>query len=303
MFRGKLGADLLAIGRGLGVGASASASASGAQTGAPVCGETRRADPAFLDRRIDIGRVGCRAGHAREAIRAVVRHRDGAGFLAELHERPVAQREPRLIEGVERLEDQQRHRLAEIERRLADRAEQIAGIELGNAGADLREIGRRHHHRRLERAAQPREVDAGVDMRRVRRPDQHGVRGLRRPARKIGGAKIGRVELGAGDLGDAVDAAGAGGGRIPALPSGQRLARREGGFLGRCQARQAERNAARRDRLHELASRRPHALTSRSALRMLCRSQLRRAHSPTFLNRTRSIRRCVRSLSTPRANS
>ena len=53
-------------------------------------------------------------------------------------------------------------------------------------------------------------------MRRVRRADQQGMRRVRRPARQVGGAEIRRVELGAGDLGHAVDAAGAGGGRIPA---------------------------------------------------------------------------------------
>src|ERR1700730_5482479 len=79
-----------------------------------------------------------------------------AGFLAQLHESSIAQREPRLIEGVELLEDQQSHRLAEIQRRLADWAEQVAGIEFGNAGADLGEIGRGHHHRGLK----AREVDA-----------------------------------------------------------------------------------------------------------------------------------------------
>ena len=61
-------------------------SASGAQTGSRRVLELAGADPALLDRRVDVRRVGRRAGHAREAIRAVGRHRDRAGFLAELHE-------------------------------------------------------------------------------------------------------------------------------------------------------------------------------------------------------------------------
>jgi hypothetical protein len=36
-------------------------------------------------------------------------------------------------------------------------------------------------------------------------PEQQGVRSLRRPARHIGGTKIGSIELGPGSLCDAVD--------------------------------------------------------------------------------------------------
>ena len=77
-----------------------------------------------------------RTGDAREPERAVIRHRDSAGFFTEPHECPVAQCEPRPVECIEGLEDQQRHRLTHIERRPADRTEQIARIEFGNAGAD-----------------------------------------------------------------------------------------------------------------------------------------------------------------------
>ena len=100
-----------------------------------------------------------------------------------------------------------------------------------------------------------REVDAGVDMRRVRGANEHGVRGFRRPARQIGGAKIGRVELGSGDLGDAVDAADAGGGRVPASSSRQRLARGKAGLLGDCQACKRQRDATRDACLQERATR------------------------------------------------
>src|SRR6266851_1668643 len=79
--------------------------------------EAARADPAFLDRRVDVGRVRRRAGHPRKAEGAVVGQPDRTRFLPELDERSIAQREPSPIEGVELLEDQQRHRLAEINRR------------------------------------------------------------------------------------------------------------------------------------------------------------------------------------------
>ena len=128
--------------------------------------DARGTDPACLDRRIDVGCVGRRARHAREAEGTVVGTHDGAGLLAEPHEGPVAQCQPRLIERVEMLEDQQRHRLAEIERRLADGAEEVAGVERGHAGADPRKIVGRHHHSGLERAFQASEVHARVDVRR-----------------------------------------------------------------------------------------------------------------------------------------
>jgi len=54
-----------------------------------------------------------------------------------------------LVEGVERLEDQQSHRLAEIEGSLAGRAEQIAGIKFWNARTNWLEISRGYRDRRL----------------------------------------------------------------------------------------------------------------------------------------------------------
>ena len=221
--------------------------------------ETPGANPAVLERREDVGRLGSRAADASEAKGAVVGRLDGARFLPELRECRVAEHQTRLIEGVEVLEDQQRHRLTEIERRLADRAEQIAGIVFGDSYAGSSEVGGGYHHRRLQCSRKGGEVEAGIDMGRVRNPKQHGVRRFRRPAWEIGGAEIGGVELGAGDLGDAVDAAHAGRGRVPASPSRQRLACGKSGLPGDRQARHAERNAARHRQLDELASRGPHA--------------------------------------------
>src|SRR5271166_5551349 len=79
-----------------------------------------------------------------------------------------------------------------------------------------------------------------------------------RPVGEIGCTKIRCVELGSRYLGHAVDATDPGGGGIPALRSRQRLARGKFGFLGDRQARHIESNAARRDRLDELASRNSH---------------------------------------------
>ena len=220
-----------------------------------------RADPAGQDRRIDVGRVRRCTGHARKTIGAIGRHGDGAGFLAEPHERSIAQCETRLIEGVERLKDQQPDRLPQIERRLADRAEQIAGVEFGNAGADPVEIGGSHYDRRLHRAAKPRKIHSEIDVCRIRRTDEHRVRGSGRPAWKVCRAEIGCVELRAGYLGRAIDPARAIGGRVPACAPRKGRARGQGGGFRRPQTRQAERDAARRNPIQKFAPRRPHALT------------------------------------------
>src|SRR5262249_54849381 len=123
-------ADLFAIGRGFGIGLPGGKSFPDRASRAV---EESWADPAILDRRVDIGCVGSRASNARETKLAVVGHFDRAGCVAELEDRCVAQPEPRLIEGAEILEDQQRDRLTQIKRRLADRAKEVAGIEFGNA--------------------------------------------------------------------------------------------------------------------------------------------------------------------------
>ena len=122
-------------------------------------------------------------------------------------------------------------------------------------------IGRGHDHGRFQRAAEARQIEAGVDVRGVRRPHQHArARSCAGQPGKIGGAKIGGVELGARDLGDAVDAAARRwrpDSSAAALAASRAL--RNAGSSRRCQPRDAERNAARRHQLDELASRRPHA--------------------------------------------
>ena len=212
-------------------------------------------DPAVLHRRVDVGRLRRRASQAGETKRPVVGHLHRAGFLPELGERLVAQRQARLIEGIEVLEDQKRDRLAEIERGLADRAQEVARIERGNAGSHPHEIVCSHDRSWLQRSAERRQVEAGVDMGRIRGPEQQGVRSLRRPAGHVRSAKIGRIELGPGNFGDAVDASGACRGRVPALRSRQCLARGKSRLLGGRQACESESNAASGAGPDELASR------------------------------------------------
>ena len=207
-----------------------------------------------------------RAAHARKAKGDVRRACDRAGLLAVLGGRRVAQREPRLIEGIEVLEDQEGERLAEIKRRLADRAEQVAlGIVLGRPRADARKILSGHHDRWLQRAGQARKVEADVDMGRIGRADEHRVRCLRRPTRHVGGAEIRCIKLRSGDLGDAVDAAGPGRGRVPSPTPRQRFPLVKARLVGEREGRNGERDAARRCELHEFASRHAHAP------RFLCR--------------------------------
>jgi hypothetical protein len=249
--------DLFAVGRGFGI-VLPGRDREPRPYRAPRVLETSRTDPAVLDRRVDVGCVRGRATYARESKLGVVGHRDRAGLFAEFQDGLVTQGKSRLIEGVEILEDQQRHRLPEIERRLADRTEEIAGVEFGNARANAREVGGGDDHRGLQRTAQARKIDAGINVRRVRSPNEHGMRCARRPVREIGCTKVGGVELGSRYLDDAVDATDPGGGRVPALPSRQRLACGKSGLLGECQTRHTESNAARRDRLDELASRNSH---------------------------------------------
>ena len=212
-------------------------------------------DPAVLHRRVDVGRIRRRAADAGEAERAVVGQFHRAGFLAELSERFIPQRQARLIEGVKILEDQQSDRLAKIERRLSHGAHEVAGIEFRNPNADPCEIVGCHHRGRLQWSGEPGVVEANVDMRRIRCTKKDGVRRFRRPARHVRGAKIGCVELGPGDLGHAVDAADAGRGRTPLTSSRQRLPRGKPRFFGGCQACKRQRDATRDACLQERATR------------------------------------------------
>ena len=134
-------------------------------------GETARHGPTGKHRRIDVRRFRRRTGNPHETMRTVRRNRDRTCLVAIAHTRRIAQSQTGLIESVELIENQHDQRLAEIERRFAGGTEQIPLKEGRHADAGAGEIGRRHHTRRLERAAQSRQVDAGEDMRGVSRAD------------------------------------------------------------------------------------------------------------------------------------
>ena len=207
--------------------------------------EHPRTDPPVLDRRINIGRIRSRPGYSGETKGCIGRPRQRAGLLAVFHDSRAAQREPRLIEGVEILEDQKCDRLAKIKRRFAQRTEQVAGVEFGNPRADARQIFSGDEHGRFQRAGQARQIESFKDVGCVGGADEHRVQGLRRPAGQIGGAEIRGVELRSGNLGDAIDATGPGGGRIEVLPARESFARHEVGLLRQSQRRNRKRNPAR----------------------------------------------------------
>ena len=165
------------------------------------------ADEAFLKRRVDIRGVRRRSGDPGEAKRGVVGLRQRSGLGAEFQEIAVPEDHPRAIVGVEAVEQEQRHRLAEIERRLPDRAEQVAGVERRHPRPDPLEVVGRDHDGRLRIGRESIEVDALIEVGCVRGTDQEGVGGVRRPAIDVGRTEVRPVDLGAGDLGDAVDPA------------------------------------------------------------------------------------------------
>ena len=193
-------------------------------------------------------------------MRTVRSNRNGTRLLAIFHTGWITQRQARLIESVELFEDQHDQRLAQIKRRFPHGAEEIARIERRHANASAGQVRGGYHARRRESAIQTREIDAGEDMRRIRRADEQCVRRIHRPAGKVCRAKIGSVELGPGDFGRAIDASTAGcGGRIPALAARQGLTRIERRTVGKGRARKAKRDAAGRCQLDELAARNTHA--------------------------------------------
>ena len=249
--------DLLAVGGGLGVGRPFLDRQRPPDRAAGIL-EAPRTDPAFLDRRVHIGRVGCRAGNPREPVRAIGRHVDRTGFLGEFQAGLVPQLQPRPVEGIEMLENQQRRGLPEISRRAAARAQQIACIKLRNPRASPYQIFRRDDNRGLRLGAQKAQVEAVKDVRGVGDPHKQGVRGIGRPARHVRRPKIRGVKLGAADFCGAINSSDGRGGGILAGSSRQRLPRGEVGNLGRGYTRHGDRNAARSHQLHELPSRRPH---------------------------------------------
>jgi hypothetical protein len=109
-------------------------------------------------------------------MQAVGRNGDRPRLLAVLDTAWRAQGEARPIESIELLEDQHGQRLAQIERRFSDRAEEIALVKLGHANTGGDEVGGGDHARGFESALQPRKVKTREDMRRIRRADEQCVR-------------------------------------------------------------------------------------------------------------------------------
>jgi hypothetical protein len=110
------------------------------------------------------------------------------------------------IEAVERVEDQQGYRLAEIEGGLPFGTKQIASVELGNAGTDVIEIGGSHNGRRFRDLPETLEIKTQIDACGYRRADQECVACFWRPAWEIRCAEVGRIELRTSRLGHTVDA-------------------------------------------------------------------------------------------------
>jgi hypothetical protein len=165
------------------------------------------ADEAFLKRRVDIRGVRRRSGDPGEAQRRIVGLLDRSGLGPEFQQIAVPDDHPRAIVSVEAVEQEQGHRLAEIDRRLPDRAEQVAGVERRHSRPDPLEVVGRDHDGRLRINRESIEIDALIEVGCVRGADQKGVGGVRRPAIDVGRTEVRPVDLGARDLGYAVDPA------------------------------------------------------------------------------------------------
>jgi hypothetical protein len=250
---GKLGTDLFAVVGRLGV--CRPLRVGRRPNGTVAVLETARHHPTGQQRRVNIRRRRRRAGDAHKAMRAVRGNRNRTRLRAVFHTARITQCQARLIVSVELFKDQHGHRLAEIQRRFADRAEQITLVERRHANAGAGDIRGGNHARRFERALQSREVDAGEDMRCVRRPDEQRMRRSCRPTGQVCRAKIGCVDFGPSDFGRAVDASAAGGSsRIPAPAARQGLTGLERRTAGKCRTREAQRDTACRCQPDELAA-------------------------------------------------
>lgn len=212
--------------------------------GAIILGVEDREVPAGKHRRVDVLGLRRRAGDADEARRAVrfLGYRAGLGAHPD-HPRRELRCLPGDGEAGEIVPDKEGDRLAEIERRLAGGAEEIAGIKVRHGDPRGRKIGREHDTVGLQLGVEERQVDALEDVCGVGGLEEERVRGLVRPAGHVGGTEIGGVNLLARDLGPALDAAR--GGCRRGLPR-----RAAGGFCaGRARNRLGEATKwAKRDR-------------------------------------------------------
>ena len=95
-------------------------------------------------------------------------------------------------------------RLTEIERRLAGRAKEIAGVEARHGDAGFGEVLGEHDPVGHKLAVERGEVDALEHVGCVGRLEEERVGGLARPAGHVLCADVGGIELGADHLGPAV---------------------------------------------------------------------------------------------------
>ena len=255
----QLGADLLAKSRAPGIVPALRHRQRFPDRSARALGEAR-AHPARLDRRIDIGGIRRRPGDPGVAESGVVGPRLRARLLAESQQSVIAEGETRPIEGVEGLEQQERHRLAEIERCLALRAKEIAGIKGRHGDLGTGQIGSRDHHARGGGRLETIQREPLINVRRIVGPDQERVAGGAGPAGKVGGPKVRGVKLGSGDLGHAVDAADRrhGGARPGKRLMGKKRLWPAHQRTRRPQVGQSKRNATDSSHGEQLAPRQPH---------------------------------------------
>ena len=169
-----------------------------------------RKGPSGEHRRIDVLGLRRRAGDAHEARGRVGLSRRPGRFRAPKRSTPARELD-RLLgerEAGEIVPDQERDRLAEIERRLAGRAEEIAGVEArhgdpgrGKIVGEHDAIGRRAPGRASTRSMPSKTCVASGVLSSM------ACAVCARPAGHVLRAEIGGVELGAGHLRPAVDAA------------------------------------------------------------------------------------------------
>ena len=166
----------------------------------------RRPGPSGNKRGVDIVTVRRRPGDAHEVIGVVGIRLGRRGPGAGLNEAGLP-RDDTLRHGKagKVVPDQERQRLAEIEWCLAGRTKQVSGIEFRHGYLCRGQIGGEHQAVGPYFRRQEVEIDPVEDAACVGRLDEIRVRGLRRPACHVAGAEIGRVDLGAADLGKAFD--------------------------------------------------------------------------------------------------
>lgn len=148
-----------------------------------------RADPPLIDRRVGIP-LAVRTCNPRESQLRVIGCPLRACLSAKPQWRSVAERHPRPVVGIEALEEEERQRLAEIEGRRPDRAEQVALIKRWDTKAAVRDLRGRYHELGARVGVQTANIKPFVDVARIGASHQQRVRCLFGPSRHVGGAEV-----------------------------------------------------------------------------------------------------------------